>query len=600
MDSGSGNGSGSDSDSSGDLSDNEENNNNNNDYQVQNIVTDFGNDIVRTRSDNASVQQSIANTYDSNNTANQRWAKVPYSALTGKEKAFIVTLCSCIGLWSSIAMPIYFPILTVLQKKFDVSSELINISVVCYLIFQGLGPTFSSNLADTLGRRPVIIMSLSVYIAANIGLAVSDAYWLILVLRCVQAAGIAPVIAINSGVVGDITQKHERGSYIGIMGGVTLVGQGFGALIGAVIAQSSFGWRGIFWFLAISAGVMLICAIIFLPETKRTMVGNVTVKPKRFVNRAPILKLPYFQKQFYANQQYESLEKSVTKFDAIATFKIIILPEVFCSLFPAALIFTSWTMGLTTLTSVLADDYGYETLDIGLFYLPCGVATLVGSLTCGKILDFFYRREKKAFRLKQQQNKIPKDRKLNIIKARLNLFIYPSSLCAASLLVFGWTIYAHTNVSAIIISTFFMAFACMFPMTMCTTVLVDLFPERSATSTSAVNLLRCWTGAVFVAALSKMIARMTTGGCYTFMAALCMLGNILIYLVVHRGETWIENRKKRERARASEKEQQQQEQQQQQQEQEQQQQQQEQEQQQEMRAQEEERKVEDALTHSDH
>ena len=45
-------------------------------------------------------------------------------------------------------------------------------------------------MSDSWGRRPVFIGSLSIYLAANIGLALVpvNAYWLLLVLRAVQVS----------------------------------------------------------------------------------------------------------------------------------------------------------------------------------------------------------------------------------------------------------------------------------------------------------------------------------------------------------------------------------------------------------------------------
>lgn len=58
-------------------------------------------------------------------------------------------------------------------------------------------------LADRLGRRPVYLMCLTVLMLSNIGLALvpTNAYWLLIVLRCAQAAGAASTIALGKEVV---------------------------------------------------------------------------------------------------------------------------------------------------------------------------------------------------------------------------------------------------------------------------------------------------------------------------------------------------------------------------------------------------------------
>lgn len=66
--------------------------------------------------------------------------------------------------------------------------------------------------------RPIYLTTLTLYVLACVSLAVipTSAFWPLLVLRMVQATGGASVIALGSGVVGDIADRKERGSYMGM------------------------------------------------------------------------------------------------------------------------------------------------------------------------------------------------------------------------------------------------------------------------------------------------------------------------------------------------------------------------------------------------
>ena len=52
---------------------------------------------------------------------------------------------------------------------------------------------------------------------ACVGLArvPTNAYWLLMVLRCLQAAGSASTIALGAGVIADVATRAERGSFFG-------------------------------------------------------------------------------------------------------------------------------------------------------------------------------------------------------------------------------------------------------------------------------------------------------------------------------------------------------------------------------------------------
>lgn len=73
-------------------------------------------------------------------------------------------------------------------------------------------------LADRWGRRPIFLACLLVLSLSCVGLALvpTNAYWLLMVLRCLQAAGSASTIALGAGVIGDISTRAERGGFFGL------------------------------------------------------------------------------------------------------------------------------------------------------------------------------------------------------------------------------------------------------------------------------------------------------------------------------------------------------------------------------------------------
>ena len=193
--------------------------------------------------------------------------KAPYTVFESTDKLLLIIVLSLVGFWSAISSPIYFPALPTLTKYFNTTPSVMNISVVAYLIFQGIAPTISSNLADTFGRRPVILGSIIVFCAVCIAISQTNVYWLLALLRCFQAAGIAPVFAISSGVAGDICTPANRGGMVGAVSGLQLAGNGIGGLVGAALISGFHTWRAIFIFLAIGGGVTFIFAFLVLAET---------------------------------------------------------------------------------------------------------------------------------------------------------------------------------------------------------------------------------------------------------------------------------------------------------------------------------------------
>lgn len=112
-----------------------------------------------------------------------------YSVFTPVQKRWISYAVCVSAMFSGLSSFIYYPAITSLSRSLRVSIELINLTITSYLVVSGVAPSLSGDMADQTGRRPVSLVALTLYFAANVGLALQDNYAALVVLRCLQSAG---------------------------------------------------------------------------------------------------------------------------------------------------------------------------------------------------------------------------------------------------------------------------------------------------------------------------------------------------------------------------------------------------------------------------
>jgi MFS family permease len=119
------------------------------------------------------------------------YAQHPYSIFTLNQKRWITFLVAFAAWFSTASSYTYFPAIPTLATDLQTSVDRINLTVTSYLVVSGIAPSITGDSADMFGRRMTLIVSLSIYVTANIGLALQRSFVALLLLRMLQSAGIA-------------------------------------------------------------------------------------------------------------------------------------------------------------------------------------------------------------------------------------------------------------------------------------------------------------------------------------------------------------------------------------------------------------------------
>ncbi len=135
-----------------------------------------------------------------------------------------------------------------------------------YLFTLALMTLFHGTLSDSFGRRPVILVSLAIYILTSIGCALAASLPQLLFWRAVQGLAAGAGIIVGRAIIRDSQTGHAAQRLMALVTMIFGIAPAVAPVIGGWL-QSIFSWRAIFWFLALYGVALGIACVRRLPET---------------------------------------------------------------------------------------------------------------------------------------------------------------------------------------------------------------------------------------------------------------------------------------------------------------------------------------------
>ncbi|OTA15849.1 bicyclomycin/multidrug efflux system [Xenorhabdus vietnamensis] len=246
-----------------------------------------------------------------------------------------------------LAIDMYLPAFDTMEKELGTSTNAISASLSIFLAGFAFAQLLWGQLSDRLGRKPILIIGLSLFSISCLGMLWITDPMQLLILRFMQAVGVCSAAVTWQALVIDRYDAERTKRVFAMIMPLVALSPALAPLLGSWLLAHG-GWRIIFLVLMIVTLLLLIPT--FFLTNKRT------------------------------NAEISSDTKEVSFFTLLASpvFSGNVLIYASCSAG-----FFAWLTGSPTILK----NMGYDSTDIGLSYIPQTLAFMIGGYGCRILLE---------------------------------------------------------------------------------------------------------------------------------------------------------------------------------------------------------------------
>jgi benzoate transport len=160
-----------------------------------------------------------------------------------------------------------------IARNWAISPNALGVVISIGLAATGVSSLVLAPLADRIGRRPMILLSLAVMTAGMVVCALAPGTLTLAAGRLLTGVGVGAIVPCISALAAEYANRRYRDL------AVVLVAVGFpaGGLLGGTLASlllSHFDWRSVFVAGAVTTGVLMLAPLLYLPESIEFLIAR--------------------------------------------------------------------------------------------------------------------------------------------------------------------------------------------------------------------------------------------------------------------------------------------------------------------------------------
>lgn len=190
----------------------------------------------------------------------------PGDAIPTRRRVLYIILLGALTALGPFTIDLYLPAFPVLESDFQTTATAIQLTLTGTMIGFALGQLIVGPLSDKVGRRVPLLSVTGLHVAASIAAALAPTLELLSAARVLQGAGAAAGGVVASAIVRDLFGGRRLVVMLSRLALVSGVAPVLAPLLGSALLLV-MPWRGVFVVLAVYGAVMLVSAMVILPET---------------------------------------------------------------------------------------------------------------------------------------------------------------------------------------------------------------------------------------------------------------------------------------------------------------------------------------------
>jgi DHA1 family bicyclomycin/chloramphenicol resistance-like MFS transporter len=178
----------------------------------------------------------------------------------------LIIILACLSMLGAFSTDTYLPSFPSIAAEFQVGLDAVQQTLTVYLLAMAVMTLFHGTLSDAVGRRPVILGGLAIYLAASIGAVFAGSFSLLLLCRLVQGMSAGVGMVVGRAMIRDRFSGPEAQtvmSYTTVVFGLAPV---LAPILGGWL-EVVLGWRSVFGFLSAFGLLLLLVCWLKLPES---------------------------------------------------------------------------------------------------------------------------------------------------------------------------------------------------------------------------------------------------------------------------------------------------------------------------------------------